>query len=90
MSGTLRWPGAPDLGEEARGAGPCPKCGAAMVPIVYGMPAGGSELVQQAKRGEVELGGCIIWENNPRFRCRGPEPHAWRHGEDGRLVECAG
>lgn len=90
MSGIKRWPGAPDLFEEAREAGLCPKCGAAMSPIVYGMPVGGSEVVQQAKRGEVEIGGCIVWPEKPLFVCRGPKPHHWRRGKLGDLVECAG
>ncbi|GAB2971220.1 hypothetical protein GCM10027212_07430 [Actinotalea caeni] len=37
----------------------CPECGSGrVVPIVYGMPA--PELVEQAGRGDVELGGCCL------------------------------
>ena len=38
-----------------------------MTPIVYGMP--GFELVDASARGEVELGGCVISDDAPMFRC---------------------
>lgn len=38
-----------------------------MTSIVYGMP--GSELVEAWARGEVELGGCCVFEDMPMFRC---------------------
>jgi hypothetical protein len=38
-----------------------------MTPIVYGMP--GFELMEAADRGEVELGGCCIADDEPMFRC---------------------
>jgi hypothetical protein len=84
LSAARGWPSTPDLGAEAGKGNSCPKCGAAIVPIIYRMPAG--ELVQQAKRGEVELGGCVVWGDNPQLVCRGPKPHYWRRGDHGQLV----
>jgi len=36
----------------------CPVCGEKGMPVVYGKP--GKELIEKAKRGEVELGGCFM------------------------------
>ena len=38
-----------------------------MRPIVYGYP--GEELMEQAMRGEIALGGCCIDEAMPRWSC---------------------
>jgi DNA-directed RNA polymerase subunit RPC12/RpoP len=54
----------------------CPKCGSSKVlPIVYGLPIeipGKPEkgLIAAEKRGEVELGGCVITGKDPNFRCK--------------------
>lgn len=45
----------------------CPQCGGAPVPIVYGLP--GPELFEEAERGEVALGGCVVWPDRPLWRC---------------------
>lgn len=37
------------------------------VPIVYEMPS--IPLAEQAERGEVVLGGCVVEENQPDRRC---------------------
>jgi hypothetical protein len=37
------------------------------VPIVYGYPA--PETFEAAERGEVILGGCIVFEDMPEGRC---------------------
>jgi hypothetical protein len=42
-------------------------CDNPMTPIVYGMP--GPELVEASMRGAVELGGCVISDDAPMFRC---------------------
>jgi hypothetical protein len=42
-------------------------CQAKMAPIVYGYPGAG--LMEAAERGEVVLGGCVIWPNQPRWKC---------------------
>ena len=47
----------------------CPSCDSNnVVPIVYGMP--GSELMEQAERGEVILGGCVVTDNDPGLYCK--------------------
>lgn len=49
---------------------PCPSCGSKVnaVPIVFGMPE--DELEEQARRGEVVLGGCCVTGNDPRWFCK--------------------
>jgi hypothetical protein len=47
----------------------CPRCGSRSIPIVYGLP--GMELFEAADRGEVALGGCVIEDGAPEWRCRG-------------------
>lgn len=42
-------------------------CDNPMTPIVYGMP--GAELMDASMAGEVELGGCLISDDAPMFRC---------------------
>ena len=47
----------------------CPTCSETdLVPIVYGYPA--PELFEAAERGEVELGGCVIYGDDPKWSCR--------------------
>ena len=47
----------------------CPKCGSCEVlQIIYGLP--GKSLMDEERRGEVELGGCVITGNDPNFRCK--------------------
>jgi len=48
----------------------CPKCGKsdAIVPIMYGMPAG--EAMEEAERGEIALGGCMVGDIDPGYSCR--------------------
>jgi ribosomal protein L37AE/L43A len=47
----------------------CPKCSSDQVlPIVYGRP--GPELFEQAKRGEVALGGCMVDEEAAIWCCQ--------------------
>jgi hypothetical protein len=47
----------------------CPRCGAASVPIVYGLPS--YDLFDAADRGEVALGGCMVEDDQPTRACRG-------------------
>jgi hypothetical protein len=61
-----------------------PTCGAALIRIAYGFP--GDDMIEQAERGEIELGGCLLGESNPQFHCRGPKPHYWRLDPEGQLV----
>jgi hypothetical protein len=47
----------------------CPECGSHdVLPIVYGLP--GPELEARAVRGEVVLGGCIVYDNAPDLGCK--------------------
>ena len=41
-----------------------------MVPIVYGFPAADSEMMMAAEAGEVFLGGCVVEDDQPHWRCR--------------------
>jgi len=51
-----------------RPAPPCPKCGGASKPIVYGLP---SDAMYEAKdRGEIVFGGCIITDDSRAYRCK--------------------
>lgn len=46
----------------------CPRCtNRSGVRIVYGMPD--AELVEQAERGLVALGGCLVYDGNPTWQC---------------------
>lgn len=43
---------------------PCPRCGVGrVIPIVYGYPGPG--MFEQARRGEISLGGCVIMPGQP-------------------------
>jgi hypothetical protein len=46
----------------------CPECSSErMIPVVYGLPT--PELFQRAASGEVALGGCVVFGNDPGWRC---------------------
>jgi hypothetical protein len=46
----------------------CPACGSdRCIPIAYGMP--GPELQVKVERGEVVLGGCVVWDGQPEWAC---------------------
>lgn len=48
----------------------CRRCDPSkIVPIVYGLP--GPELMEEAERGDIVLGGCCIEEYQPLWRCLG-------------------
>lgn len=47
--------------------GSCESCGAPVVRIVYGMPD--EDLMDAASAGLVALGGCMIWPDNPTWKC---------------------
>lgn len=53
----------------------CPKCAGRAIPILYGLP--GPEAEEQARRGEVEIGGCMIGAGEPDWRCT-KCGHGWR------------
>lgn len=45
----------------------CATCGLPMVPIVYGFPT--EETFEEADKGNVVLGGCIIDFDDPQWAC---------------------
>jgi len=46
----------------------CPACHRTTgLAIVYGMPDG--ELMEAAENGQVALGGCVIFADQPDYRC---------------------
>ena len=45
----------------------CPHCGHKLIEIVYGRPD--SNLIEQAKRQEIVLGGCLIDGEMPIYHC---------------------
>ncbi len=64
----------------ARRPARCPGCGSErVVRLVYGYP--GPDLRDQARRGEVGLGGCLISEHDPSWGCAdcGVRIHHERH-----------
>ena len=47
----------------------CTRCGSLdTIPIAYGLP--GPEMMAEAERGEIVLGGCCIEEDQPTHECR--------------------
>ncbi len=50
---------------------PCPHCGYddQVVRISYGLPS--TETIEQAKRGEIALGGSCLGPDSPGWYCRG-------------------
>jgi hypothetical protein len=70
-----------------RAAPSCPVCGLQGVPIVYGFPLIGD--MQDAERGLILLGGCVMEDEDPRWACDGG--HRWRdvrsHGGRNRRVQ---
>ena len=62
----------------------CPVCGAASVAyIVYGMP--GPDVHERFAPTPIALGGCVIWDDAPRWRCQACE-HAWGRAFHGPAV----
>ena len=46
----------------------CPSCKSNnVVPIMYGYP--GSGAVEDSEKGKVQLGGCIVDIDNPKWHC---------------------
>ena len=52
---------------EAPPATPCESCGKTMVPIAYGYPGDG--MWEAVERGDIVLGGCVVEEGIPLWRC---------------------
>ena len=57
-------------GDDEEGPARCPRCRSPdLRPIVRGMP--GPELVEAADRGEAVIGGCVVGDLDPTWRCGG-------------------
>ena len=53
----------------ARAARPCPRCGSTdAVRILYGYPS--ADMGEAERRGEIVLGGCMVWRESPDYECR--------------------
>ena len=49
---------------------PCPRCRSTDArPILYGYPS--TEMFEASERGDIGLGGCIVWDESPDFECGG-------------------
>ena len=47
----------------------CPKCNKQnIIPIVYGYPS--DKLLSDASAGNVRLGGCVIFGDDPNYSCK--------------------
>lgn len=59
---------------------PCPECGSKKTrPIVYGYPL--ESTMKAAQEGLVELGGCLVWGDDPDMHC--PDcRHRWIKNPD--------
>lgn len=48
----------------------CPVCGnSTVVPIMYGLPLFTEELNQAVAEGKLVLGGCVISDHDPQWKC---------------------
>ena len=51
----------------------CPECAQPGVPIAYGFPS--PEMFEAADAGRIALGGCVIYEDMPTWKCSAA--HKW-------------
>ncbi|MET7806002.1 hypothetical protein [Micromonospora chersina] len=61
----------------------CPECGAAGVPLVFGLPV--PEAVDAAESGDLALGGCLLPDQPPNWQC--PQQHRWNDADEGAWDE---
>lgn len=59
----------------------CPRCGSRVIPIRYGLPP--SEWIEPFEAGEFTLGGCVVSDDDPKWRCPDCPADIWR---DGRVL----
>ncbi len=53
----------------------CPHCNCDNVAeIAFGYP--GPEMLEEAERGDIVLGGCCVTDNDPKWHCKDCE-HEW-------------
>tara|TARA_Y100001960_G_scaffold107231_1_gene115214 strand:- start:2965 stop:4011 length:1047 start_codon:yes stop_codon:yes gene_type:complete len=57
--------------KQHQGKRKCPKCGSDQVTLItYGYPDGSPEVMEKIKNEEVELGGCCVDDNSPKWKCQ--------------------
>jgi hypothetical protein len=57
----------------------CPNCRAqTLVHLVYGYP--GPVTMMEADEGRIALGGCLVTDDDPRYRCQSCRSDIWRDG----------
>ncbi|WP_234041002.1 hypothetical protein [Micromonospora coerulea] len=61
----------------------CPECGAAGVPLLFGLPV--PEAVDAAESGDLALGGCLLPDQPPNWQC--PQRHRWHDADEGAWDE---
>jgi hypothetical protein len=58
--------------KRGKGKRSCPSCKSGQViPIVCGLPA--AEAIKEAEEGLIALGGCLVDDENPNWKCRACE-----------------
>ena len=71
--------------DDLRKPNSCPSCnGTDIRQIMYGLPTG--ETLERAKRDEVVLGGCTIFDDMPDWRCMSCQ-HDWFDASDPVRIE---
>ena len=58
----------------------CPNCGGKLIDIIYGMVD--YEVGEQAKKGKVFIGGCMITGNDPIYHCNTCRRSYYKNLED--------
>lgn len=57
------------VGSSVAGSVVCPECRSAeQIPVVFGYPS--PEMWEASERGEIGIGGCVIFEGQPDVQCR--------------------
>ena len=62
----------------------CPKCHKELTEIIYGLP--GNALFEAERRGEVLLGGCVLYEGRPQWYCKRCKSYYSCDKETGKLI----
>lgn len=58
----------------------CPQCGGKVVEIIYGLPT--YETFEASKRGEVMLGGCVVYDEAADWQCNKCGQHYIKESND--------
>ncbi len=64
---TSREPARMEVSEAPRS---CPVCGKKTIaPIMYGLPNFTEELERDVREGKIVLGGCVVTDHDPQWKC---------------------